>query len=732
MQLKAKNSAILVASLVALLSGCGSDSPDNTVTLSKLMISPKSSSFGVSGVQVPVGYSQEFIATAQYSDNTTKDVTDLAVWLSSDQAKAMMDGAILKALEEGNTSVSAKLQGTASANALEVLVTSAVLNEIVISPPVNTVPNGINYSLEVVGNFSDGTGRLLDLEDGDFYSLDPSIADVTVDGQVVTVSPGSATIVIEKDGVTATASVTVTAAELVSINLDSSPTSTPAGLSAQLVATGDYTDETTEDLTNNVEWNSSDLAIAEINNGGLVTPKQTGQVEITATKDGVSTLMPFEVLDEQLVSIEIAPSVESTPKGVTVQLTATASYTDGEDYELTDGSWISSNDSAATVNNGLVTPVAIGSTTITVTKDGISALKPFEVTAAELASIDLEPSTASTVMFQSVQMEARGEFTDGTKLLLSDVFWTSNKSNVALVDPTSGIVTPVALGSTTINAKKDGVTSSTPFVVGADQVEIDDLIFHRPITTLEAQQKGYDSYTNVSESGVNGPKGMIMAAFSYVKAQELCESFASNGHSDWRLPSKAELIKLYDTTNSQGIYKTYGWPQGKESWFLSRGIAYFPEAIDLNTGRIRELDHQTRAYPVCVADKEPMPNIIKINNLTFSRPLYVNEALSKGFAADGQSYSSPNPISKFNWRNGEQLCKNMEFAGKSGWRLPTMAELKTLKSASSEGLGRYWPVDDDYYSSEMDRPGHYYVYDFQYNVTAVVSDNSPDYITCVR
>ncbi|MDE1351614.1 Ig-like domain-containing protein [Vibrio aestuarianus] len=735
MKLKAKNSAILIASLVALLSGCRSDSPDNTVTLSKLMVSPKSSSFGVSGVEVPVGYNQEFIATAQYSDNTTKDVTDLAVWLSSDQAKAMMDGAILKALEEGNTSVSAKLQGTASANALEVLVTSAVLNEIVISPPVNTVPNGINYSLEVVGNFSDGTGRLLDLEDGDFYSLDPSIADVTVDGQVVTVSPGSATIVIEKDGVTATASVTVTAAELVSINFDSSPTSAPLGLSAQLTATGEYTDETTEDLTSNVEWNSSNPAIASIDRDGLVTPKQAGQVEITATKDGVSTLMSFEVLDAQLASIEIDPSVESTPKGVTVQLTATGSYTDGEDYELTDGSWISSNDSAATVNNGLVTPVAIGSTTITVTKDGISASKEFDVTAAELVSIQLDPSVVSTPLNQTVQMVAMGEFTDGENIELREVSWTSSDINIASTDQ-QGLVTPVALGSTTINATKDGVTSSASFeVVVVDEVSVGELTFHRPFTLDETNARDIVADSNYTTNG------MTISLFNYFSADALCEKATIGGHSDWRLPTISELNSLYSTTVEQGVSKAYGWPTGydyRSATVNDDGIR--SEMIHLHNGANGNGGLGFPTNVSCV--RSDKINTVKVGELTFYRPLSLGEANARGFTPDATTtetgVNGPNGmvVSQFTWSNADALCENVEMGGYADWRLPTRDELSGLYDTTADSDGAYntygWPTLRNAWSSTLDGAGKHFVVNLAGGYKGGANDSTEWYVSCVR
>ena len=74
-----------------------------------------------------------------------------------------------------------------------------------------------------------------------------------------------------KDGITSnTAALTVTAAELVSIQITPATASQTVGLIQQYTAKGTCTDGSTPDISTSASWNSSDTAKATINTGGKV------------------------------------------------------------------------------------------------------------------------------------------------------------------------------------------------------------------------------------------------------------------------------------------------------------------------------------------------------------------------------------------------------------------------------------------------------------------------------
>ena len=76
---------------------------------------------------------------------------------------------------------------------------------------------------------------------------------------------------------------TVTAPALTSIAVTPAKPSIAAGTTQQLTATGTYSDNSTQDLTNQVTWASGDAAVASVASAGLVTGIGAGTTAISAT-----------------------------------------------------------------------------------------------------------------------------------------------------------------------------------------------------------------------------------------------------------------------------------------------------------------------------------------------------------------------------------------------------------------------------------------------------------------
>ena len=72
-------------------------------------------------------------------------------------------------------------------------------------------------------------------------------------------------------------------ATLVSIAVTPVNPSIAAGNTEQFAASGTYSDETTQDITTQVTWNSSDISVATVNSSGLATAVAAGTATITAT-----------------------------------------------------------------------------------------------------------------------------------------------------------------------------------------------------------------------------------------------------------------------------------------------------------------------------------------------------------------------------------------------------------------------------------------------------------------
>ena len=148
----------------------------------------------------------------------------------------------------------------------------------------------------------------------------------------------------------------------VSIKLDKEELSGTAGDKAELKA--DVTaQDTSKDCTSIVVWKSSDEKVATVSNG-VVTFVGEGTAEITATAGDVSAVCKVSV-KAKTVAVEKV-TLDKTSAELTVGDTATlkASVTPDNATDKT-VTWTSSDDSVASVKDGVVTAVKAGTATIT-------------------------------------------------------------------------------------------------------------------------------------------------------------------------------------------------------------------------------------------------------------------------------------------------------------------------------------------------------------------------------
>src|SRR4029077_1094806 len=133
-------------------------------------------------------------------------------------------------------------------------------------------------------------------------------------------------------------------------------------------------------------WSSSDTNVASVGISGVATGQSAGAAKITAKLGTSSASAPLVVEGSNLVSIKITPQSLKLPATIETQLTATGTFSDGQQLDLTSAvTWTSSTPSVATVSNsadsaGVATGVATGSTTVSAAFAGVSATTNLTVT----------------------------------------------------------------------------------------------------------------------------------------------------------------------------------------------------------------------------------------------------------------------------------------------------------------------------------------------------------------
>jgi uncharacterized protein YjdB len=160
------------------------------------------------------------------------------------------------------------------------------------------------------------------------------------------------------------------------------------GGTQQLTATVAPSNATNKTVT----WSSSNAGIASVNASGLVTAVATGSATITVTtQDGNKTAtsaITINTTNVAVTGVTVSPTTAAINVGATQQLTATVAPSNATNKNVT---WSSSNSGVASVNtSGLVTGVAVGSATITVTtqdgnKTATSAITVTTTTSSNLA-----------------------------------------------------------------------------------------------------------------------------------------------------------------------------------------------------------------------------------------------------------------------------------------------------------------------------------------------------------
>lgn len=130
------------------------------------------------------------------------------------------------------------------------------------------------------------------------------------------------------------------------------------GSTTQLTAT-----VTPSNSTDNVEWTSSDTSVATVDNTGLVTGVKAGTATITAKAGEKEAKCTVTVTTGAVAAtgVTLDKATASVTKGETLTLTATVTPSDSTDKV----EWSSSDTSVATVDNGVVTALTVGETTIT-------------------------------------------------------------------------------------------------------------------------------------------------------------------------------------------------------------------------------------------------------------------------------------------------------------------------------------------------------------------------------
>lgn len=310
------------------------------------------------------------------------------------------------------------------------------LTQVSLGPQSPTLAKGTNLQMTATAVYNDG--RTQDVTASvTWQTSNAAVIKVDTHGSLSAMGVGSAQVSAQYQGITRTDSVTVGPAAVVSIAVTPNSSSLPVGVSEQLTATGTFTDQSTQDLTQAASWTSSGPSVAPVNATGTATAQAIGSVTVSAAVGSTSGSASVTVSPAALVSIAVAPSPSSLPIGESEQLAASGTFTDQSIRDLTQSaSWSSSGPSVASVNAvGLATAKTIGNATINASVGNTTGSAQMAVTAAVPVALNILPSSISIALGSSEQLKAMATYSDGsTQDATSVVQWSSSAGDIISID----------------------------------------------------------------------------------------------------------------------------------------------------------------------------------------------------------------------------------------------------------------------------------------------------------
>ena len=365
--------------------------------------------------------------------------------------------------DTGKIKVIAKIPG-GQADTAVVTVTSASVGAVPVSPVSVTLQAG--RTVQLFATPSDGNGNPLSERLVSWTTSNAAAATVNASGLVSGVAPGIATITATSEGQSGAAAVTVTAPPVASVSVSPASASVAVGQTLQLAATPK--DANGNPLTGRtVTWATTNAAVASVNGSGLVSGISAGVATISASSEGQAGGASITVSGVPVASVTVSPASANLQVGQTVQLTGTPRDAGGNPLSGRAVIWTTSNGSVASVSGtGLVTGTGAGSATITATSEGQSATSAISVTAVPVASVAVNPPTASVAVGQNVQLTAIPKDASGNPLNGRLVAWSTSNAAVATVT-SSGLVSGVASGSATITATSEAKSGTATITVTA-------------------------------------------------------------------------------------------------------------------------------------------------------------------------------------------------------------------------------------------------------------------------
>lgn len=338
---------------------------------------------------------------------------------------------------------------------------------------VITIPSNTKSAIEEI-NFTD---NVISLKEKEEYNLqigytpsnyidedivyivnDDSVLSIDNNGLIKALKTGTAIVTaITKSGKTANAEVVVEddavsftkpVISITNIDIKESKINVISGQTYQIkydILPINATDKT-------IMWETTDARIATVTDTGLISARQEGNVVLTAyTINGIQKSVSLTVnsVAVALSSIELNPSELVLNLGETYQIKYTYIPSNAK---VNTATWTSSDNSVASVKNGLVTAIGYGTSYIKLNADGIEQEVLVQVSSNNIVDVETLKLTETSLTMKTNtthQLKTTITPTDATN---TSLIWSSSDNTIATIS-SKGLIKTIKSGTTTITVK---------------------------------------------------------------------------------------------------------------------------------------------------------------------------------------------------------------------------------------------------------------------------------------
>ncbi len=453
----AKANAWIVTGIFDGLSGTSS----LTVThgsATSILASPKTST-------ITAGTTQTFITTAFDNFGNSWDATSSATFQVDPQASGSLSGNIYSSCNAGTWTVNAESLGLTDTASLT--VTHSSPTSIDVDPDSASITAGQTQNYNATA--SDAYGNVWDVTSLTAWNVNSSAGGSWSNNIYTSALSGSWAVTGTYDNLSDYASLTVNHASAVSVAVSPHSVIMNSASTEAFTATASDQYGNQWDVSNSASWNVSSGAGGSWT-GSTYTSANVGNWAVTAKVSGLYGTANLTVNHGTALKITITPSSNSITAGQTQTFTATASDSNGNNWDITNSTtWSIDSNAGGSWFGNTYTSNKAGTWIVTGTYSGSSSTTSLTVNDGAAVSINVGPSSPNVIAgfpqtFTATATDSCGNTWDVT----SSTVWTIDDG--ASGTWTGNTCTPELSGTWNVTGTFNGVSKSVFLTVNHSTV----------------------------------------------------------------------------------------------------------------------------------------------------------------------------------------------------------------------------------------------------------------------